>query len=72
MIEHFKEVDDLMQQLVGKEDHRHDANTIRHLFNIHNLVFPYNLEYSTGCSGCRARVYNRLKQWWYDNGGIKQ
>lgn len=72
MIEHFKEVDDLMQRLVGKENHRHDAQTIRELFNIHNVVFPNMLEYSTSCGGCRSRVYNRLRQWWEDNGGTKR
>lgn len=69
--EHFEEVDSLMQELYGKEGHRHQPHTIRHLFNIHNLVFPKNLEYSTSCSACRARVYGRLKGWWQDNGGVK-
>lgn len=69
MTEHFGEVDALMQRLVGKENHRHDAQTITELFNIHNTVFPHMLEYSKSCSGCRARVYNRLKEWWISNGG---
>ena len=70
--QHFKNVDDLMQRLVGKEDHRHNAETIRELFNLHNVTFPNMLEYSVSCSGCRARVFNRLRQWWQDNGGIKR
>lgn len=72
MIEHFEEVDAIMQRLVGKENHRHDAQVIRELFNAHNVVFPNNREYSTSCSGCRQRVYNRLKGWWQDNGGVKR
>ncbi len=67
----FAEVDAMMQNLVGKENHRHDAQTIRELFNLHNRVFPHTLEYSVSCSGCRARVYNRLKEWWNERGGKK-
>lgn len=69
MNENFGEVDALMQRLYGKEGHRHDGNTIRELFNIHNVVFPQTLEYSTSCSGCRARVYERVKNWWLEHGG---
>ena len=72
MIDNFNQVDDLMQRLVGKEDYKQDAITIRELFNIHNVVFPQTLEYSVSCGGCRSRVYNRLKQWWIDNGGVKR
>lgn len=63
----FKEVDTLMLSLVGKENHNHNAVVIRELFNLHNRVFPHNLEFSTSCGGCRQRVYKKLKQWWIDN-----
>jgi hypothetical protein len=65
----FKEVDELMKQLVGKENHRHPPHTIRRLFNLHNEVFPNTLEYSVSCSACRKRTYERLRNWWYNNGG---
>lgn len=67
----FNRVDDLMQRLVGREDYPQNALTIRELFNIHNEVFPNTLEYSTSCSGCRMRVYNRLRDWWQNNSGQK-
>jgi hypothetical protein len=67
----FQKVDAMMQELVGKENHRHDAQTIRNLFNLHNEVTGI-MEYSVSCSGCRARVYNRLKQWWQERGGVKK
>lgn len=69
MSEHFTKVDGLMQNLYGKEGHRHAPEVIRQLFNIHNEVFPQTLEYSTSCSGCRARVYERVKNWWLEHGG---
>lgn len=68
----FQEVDAMMQNLYGKENHRHDAQTIRDLFNLHNRLFPQTLEYSVSCSGCRARVYNRVKEYWQSNGGTKR
>jgi hypothetical protein len=67
----FNRVDDLMQRLVGREEYSHDAQTIRELFNLHNEVFPTMLEYSVSCGGCRERVYNRLRDWWQSNGGVK-
>lgn len=71
MIEHFDLVDGLMQRLYGREAYPHDALTIRELFDTHNKVFPGNLEFSTSCGGCRQRVYNRLRDWWLNNGGKK-
>lgn len=69
----FQRVDDLMQQLVGRESHRHGPDVIRLMFNLHNEAHPKTLEYSVGCGGCRERVYKRLKEWWYENGGqLKQ
>lgn len=63
----FKRVDELMLSLQGKENHNHNALVIRQLFNLHNEAYPNNLEFSTSCGSCRARVYKRLKQWWIDN-----
>jgi hypothetical protein len=68
----FEKVDSLMQQLVGKENHRHQSHVIRQLFNLHNEVFPNQLEYSVGCGSCRKRVYTRLKDWWLKQGGVKK
>lgn len=65
----FNRVDAMMSSLVGKENHNHNASVIRELFNLHNELNPQSLEFSTSCSGCRARVYQRVKQWWIDNGG---
>jgi hypothetical protein len=67
MNELFNRVDQMMTSLVGKENHNHNAQVIRELFNLHNEVFPGNLEFSTSCGGCRQRVYQRLKLWWQDN-----
>lgn len=70
--EHFQEVDNLMQQLIGRENHNHNASVITELFNLHNKVYMDRPEYSRSCGGCRQRVYERLKTWWQDNGGHKQ
>lgn len=67
----FTRVDNLMQSLVGKENHNHNASVITELFNAHNQVFLDKPEYSKSCGSCRQRTYNRLKQWWIDNGGVK-
>ena len=69
--EQFKRLDDLMQQLVGREGVRHDAHVIRQLFNLNNELTGI-MEYSTSCGSCRSRVFNRVKQLWIDNGGVKQ
>jgi len=66
----FGRVDGLMQLLVGKEGHRHPAETITIMFNLYNEVFGAR-EYSKSCGGCRERVYKGLKQWWVDKGGKK-
>ena len=63
----FNRVDALMSSLAGKENHNHNASVIRELFNLHNEVYPDNLEFSTSCGGCRQRVYTRLKGWWLEN-----
>ncbi len=65
--EKFMRVHNLMLLLIGKESHRIEAHTITELFNAHNMVFPEKLEYSKGCSGCRERVYKRLRDWYESN-----
>jgi hypothetical protein len=62
----FIEVHNLVQRLLGKENHNHKPETIRELFNLHNRATGI-IEYSTSCSGCRARVWTRLKEWYYNN-----
>ena len=63
----FNRVDALMSTLVGRENYNHNAQVIREMFNLHNEVYPNNLEFSTSCGGCRQRVYQRLKLWWQEN-----
>ena len=63
----FNRVDALMSGLVGRENYNHNAQVIREMFNLHNEVYPNNLEFSTSCGGCRQRVYQRLKLWWSEN-----
>jgi len=67
----FEKVDALMQELVGNEYRRQSAETIRILFNLHNEIFE-SKEYSTSCGGCRTRVYNKVKDWWLNNNGVKK
>ena len=64
--EQFLKVHNLMVRLIGKENHNHRPETIRELFNLHNSVTGV-MEYSVSCGGCRKRVYNRLKDWYYNN-----
>ena len=71
-MELFDEVDELLQTLVGREGHNHNAETIGRLFRLHNRVYLDRPEYSQSCNGCRVRVYNRLKSWWLDLGGTKK
>lgn len=68
----FNQVDTLMKSLVGKENHNHNSSVITELFTLHNRVYMDKPEYSKSCSGCRARVYQRLKSWWESNGGVKE
>ena len=71
-MELFDEVDDLLQTLVGRENHNHPPEVISKMFRLHNKAFLDRPEYSQSCGGCRQRVYNRLKSWWLDNGGTKK
>ena len=68
----FDEVDELMQSLIGRENHNHNAEVITRLFNLHNKVYFDRQEHSRSCGGCRQRVYNRLKTWWIENNGVKK
>jgi hypothetical protein len=68
----FNQIDELMQDLVGRENHNHKSDVIAKLFRLHNKVFLDRPEYSQSCSGCRQRVYNRLKTWWIENNGVKK
>jgi hypothetical protein len=62
----FLKVHNLMIRLIGKENYNHRPETIRELFNLHNEATGI-MEYSVSCGGCRKRVYNRLKDWYYAN-----
>jgi hypothetical protein len=62
--EQYDRVHNFMSDMRGKESHNHPAEKITELFNIHNMCFPNNPEYSKSCGGCRARVYNRMKTFW--------
>lgn len=64
--EKFKEVEELVLWLKGKENWNHNADTIRKIFNLHNEVTGI-MEYSTSCGSCRARVWGRLKDWYEEN-----
>ena len=71
-MELFEEVDELMQSLVGRENHNHNSSVITTLFNLHNKVYLDRPEYSKSCTSCRQRTYNRLKSWWESQGGVKR
>lgn len=63
----FSEINDLMLSLVGRESQSHGAEVITVLFNLHNKAYPFAQEHSRSCSGCRVRVYQRLKTFWAEN-----
>ena len=68
----FEEIDELMQSLVGRENHNHQSDVIAKLFRLHNKVYLDKPEYSQSCGGCRERVYKRLKTFWIESGGVKK
>lgn len=37
------------------------------MFGVHNRLFPNQKEHTKGCSACRKRVYDRLKEWYKNN-----
>ena len=57
----------IINEWLGKENYRVPAHSITQMFNIHNEIFPQNLEYSTSCGGCRERVWNRIKGYYLEN-----
>lgn len=64
--EQFLEIEALILDLEPKVNQSIPADKIRLLFNLHNKVYWRNQEHSTACSGCRSRVFNRLKTWYYE------
>lgn len=60
----FDRLEAIVQKLMGNENKRQDAATITELFNVHNSIFPNNLEFSKSCGGCRQRVWNRVKNYY--------
>jgi uncharacterized protein YigA (DUF484 family) len=62
----FMDVHNLVQRLLGKENHNHKPETIRELFNLHNAATGV-MEYSVSCASCRARTWTRLKDWYNNN-----
>lgn len=63
----FNQIEDLILDLEPKVNHNIPADQIRILFNLHNKVYWQNMEHSTACGGCRARVFNRLRTWYYEH-----
>ena len=63
----FKQVEQIILSLEPRQNQNIPADEIRLLFNLHNKVYWQNMEHSTACGGCRSRVWNRLKTWYYDN-----
>jgi hypothetical protein len=62
----FLEVHSLMITWRGKEGHRVPSEDVRRIFNVQNKVTGV-MEYSVSCSSCRARTWNRLKEWYDSN-----
>lgn len=63
----FIQIECLVNDWNGKEDQRVPADVITIIFNMHNVVFWENREYSKSCGGCRQRVWNKLKTWYFEN-----
>lgn len=64
--EQFLEIEALVLELEPKINQNLPADKIRLLFNLHNKVYWRNQEHSTGCGGCRSRVWNKMKTWYYE------
>lgn len=65
--EDYIQIKCLVNDWHGKENSRVPADVITLIFNMHNKVFWENKEYSKGCGGCRERVWNKLKTWYFTN-----
>jgi hypothetical protein len=63
----FIQIECLVNDWNGKEDYNVPAHVITLIFNMHNVVFWERKEYSRGCGGCRSRVWNKLKSWYFEN-----
>lgn len=66
-LEVFLKAHGLVSEWQGKENYNVPAEVIRQIFNVHNQIFWENQEHSTGCGGCRQRVWARLKTWYHEN-----
>ena len=64
----ISKLNSLMLELEGKE--RITDFQCRELFNIHNEIYPDIKEWTMGCSSCRERVHNRMKDFWNNNKGL--
>lgn len=59
------EIHNLMLELEGKDKilaHQTDL-----LYLLHNIVYPDIKEFAKYCGDCRARVYNRVREYWLAN-----
>jgi hypothetical protein len=63
----FEQIHNLVTEWVPKENNNVPADVITQIFNLHNKVFMDRPEYSTACGGCRQRVWNKLKTFYYEN-----
>lgn len=63
----FRRAQAVVLEWEGKENWNVPAHIVVEIFNTHNQVFPDKPENSRSCSGCRARVWNRLKTWYHEN-----
>ncbi len=63
----FERLSRIVNEWLGKENYRVPAHSIGEMFNIHNEIFPNNLEYSTSCGGCRQRVWTKIKNTYLEN-----
>ena len=61
-----KELNNLMLELEGKD--KIEAHQTDLMFDLNNNhFFPDLKEWTKGCSACRERVYNRLRDLWLNN-----
>jgi hypothetical protein len=58
----LKEIKRLLDELEGKNKILAEQTT--RMFNLHNTVFPKQLEYGKSCSSCRNRVYKKLQNYY--------
>jgi sulfur transfer protein SufE len=57
----------LVNDWEGKENWNVPAHVITEMFNTHNQIWPDKRENSKSCSGCRARVWSKIKDWYHGN-----